>query len=344
MGLLAAGLGFVGWLLVIYPKRPAEGRGRPVRVHLGADASMGEVARLLADAGAVERPRVFAIYARLMGAEDRLHRGEVVLMDDLPPGRVLPHVAEGFGPAWMRVTVPEGFTRFDIADRLVSLGICDEQGFLRATGSPEAARRAGVDAPTLEGYLFPATYELAKGTPCEQVARTMTDIWRQRVVPLLERHAAGLAALQRDLGWGLHEAVTLASIVEKEAAISDERPIIAGVFLNRMRSASFRPQRLQADPTVAYGCLAAPEAPSCGGFDGQVITQTMLQDGQNPYNTYRMEGLPPGPIANPGVDALRAVLDPAEHEYLYFVARGGGRHHFSTSLEEHNEAVAASRR
>jgi UPF0755 protein len=340
---VAVGLTVIGWLLLVYPKQPAAGRGRPVRVHIGPDASVGEVARALAEAGAVERPGVFAIYARLMGAEERLRHGELVLMDDLPPGELLPHVADGFGPAWMRVAVPEGFTRFDVAARLHDFGICERHAFLEATGSAGAARAAGVEAPTLEGYLFPATYELAKGSPCAQVARTMVDTWRERVLPLVEAHAGGLAALQQDLGWGLHEAVVLASIVEKEAAVPDERPIIAGVFLNRLRSETFRPQRLQADPTVSYGCRAVPEAPSCGTFEGR-ITGTMLRDADNPYNTYRVEGLPPGPIANPGIESLRAVLDPAEHAYFYFVARGEGRHHFSETLEAHNAAVHERRR
>jgi UPF0755 protein len=118
--------------------------------------------------------------------------------------------------------------------------------------------------------------------------------------------------------------------------------VIAGVFLNRLRDPSFHPKRLQADPTVAYGCLLQPELVSCLGFDGKRVTRSMTADPQNLYNTYRIEGLPPSPIANPGLSALRAVLHPAEHGYFYFVARGDGHHSFSASLSEHNQAVQRS--
>ena len=133
--------------------------------------------------------------------------------------------------------------------------------------------------------------------------------------------------------------ITLASIVEAEAAVAAELPVIAGVFLNRLRDPEFRPKRLQADPTVSYGCRLQPSLPSCAGFDGRRITRAMLAGADNPYNTYRHEGLPPGPVGNPGLAAVEAVLAPAEHDYLYFVARGGGRHAFSATLEEHNRAV-----
>src|SRR5690606_9787343 len=140
-----------------------------------------------------------------------------------------------------------------------------------------------------------------------------------------------------EIGMGAHEVVVLASVVEKEAAVADERPIIAGVFLNRLRSETFRPRRrLQADPTVSYGCLAEPEgARSCARFDGR-ITGAMRDAPRISYCSYRNEGLPPGPIANPGLAAITAVLDPTRHNYLYFVARGGRRHHFSATLDAHN--------
>jgi UPF0755 protein len=122
--------------------------------------------------------------------------------------------------------------------------------------------------------------------------------------------------------------------------VAEERPTIAGVFMNRLTSPDFRPHRLQADPTVAYGCLVARDRiPSCAGFDGKRITPAMVRDPDNPYSTYRIEGLPPGPISNPGLSALEAALAPAQHEYFYFVTHGGGRHHFTRTLEEHNQRV-----
>jgi UPF0755 protein len=155
-----------------------------------------------------------------------------------------------------------------------------------------------------------------------------------------------MARLRREHRFTAHDVLILASIVEKEARVPEERPVIAGVFLNRLRSETFLPRRrLQADPTAAYGCLADPTcAPSCAGWNGRSITRRMLQDPANPYNTYRREGLPPGPIANPGLPSIRAVLEPERHDYLYFVVKGGGRHHFSETIEEHDRAVARYRR
>jgi UPF0755 protein len=168
---------------------------------------------------------------------------------------------------------------------------------------------------------------------------------REQTAKLFSDHAAALAALTRELGLDAHDVVTLASIVEKEAGVAEERPIIAGVFLNRLKDPKFTPRRLQADPTVIYGCRAQPSLPSCNAFDPKrpKISRAMLADGDNRYNTYRIEGLPPGPISNPGRAALAAVLDATRHDYLYFVAKGGGRHAFSATLDAHNAAVQRGR-
>ncbi|MFW5875396.1 MAG: endolytic transglycosylase MltG [Myxococcota bacterium] len=340
MALIFAAVGFVAWLLVLYPKQPGPGEGQRVDIHIAKGASLGEVAGALGREGALASPRLFAVYARLVGADERLRQGPVVLTDDLAPAGVLPHIARGFGSAWVRLTVPEGFNRFEVARRLAEWDVTDADAFLRVTGSADVVDRFGLAGETLEGYLFPATYRLAKETPPLEVARDMVGTWRRRVMPLVEENPGGLARLKEDFGWGLHEVLTLASIVEKEAAASEERPVIAGVFLNRLRDPDFQPKRLQADPTVAYGCVVDPSVESCAEFDGG-ISRTMLRGSDNRYNTYRAEGLPPGPIANPGTASIRAVLAPATHDYLYFVARGAGRHRFSVSLEEHAEAVGS---
>lgn len=303
------------------------------------------LAERLRAAGAIEDPRLFAVYARLLGADHRLRSGAVLLSDDMSPRDVLQRIATGFGAASVRVTIPEGFHRFAISERLERWQVCDASEFLAATEDRALLDELGIEGPTAEGYLFPDTYRFAQGLSADEIVRRMVENWRARVGPLLEQQQESLTWLEEELSWTAHEALTLASIVEREAAVSDERPTIARVFLNRMRFETFRPKRLQADPTVSYGCLARPElAPSCGGFDGRAITRAMLGDRQNPYNTYRHEGLPPGPICNPGIDSIRAVLTARPHEYLYFVARGEGRHEFSATLEQHNEAVARHRR
>lgn len=328
----------LAWLVLVYPKREGQGGGREVAVELPAGASIDEVAFRLERAGVLASPRVFAFYMRLLGADEHLREGRVLLRDDMTVGEVARRIALGLGAAHVRVTIPEGFHRFDVAKRLAAYGVIDEDEFERATEDRALLEELEITGPSAEGYLFPDTYEFGDDATAEDVVRVMTRNFRQRVDELLRSHEGALTALSSDLEFGLHEVVILASVVEKEAAIDEERSIIAGVFLNRLRSTTFRPRRrLQADPTVSYGCLVT-EAPSCAGFRGR-ISRAMLEDSANFYNTYRHGGLPPGPIANPGLASIRAVLAPSSHDYLYFVARGGGRHAFSASLEQHNAKV-----
>lgn len=302
------------------------------------------LASSLGEAGVVEEPELFVVYARLLGADEHLRDEEVLLTDDMTPRDVLQRIATGFGSARVRVTIPEGFHRFDIGERLERWAVCDADDFIAATEDRALLDELGIEAPSAEGYLFPDTYRFHEDLDPREAVRRFVTNWRRRAGPVYERHEAGLAELSETLSWGQHEALILASIVEKEAAVAEERPTIARVFLNRLRDPDFRPRRLQADPTVSYGCLAARDAaPSCAAFDRR-ISRAMLRDRANVYNTYRHEGLPPGPIANPGLASIEAVLSSEAHGYLYFVARGSGRHTFSATLEEHNEAVARYRR
>ena len=349
---VAAALGAASWLLLVYPKERASGSGEAFVVEVPRGANARRVAGLLEERGVVESARVFGFYLRVIGVDQELRAGPVLLSGDLAPSEVARRLSRRSDRVPVRVTVPEGYTRFDIAARLEALGVCEAGPFLEATAEPPE----GVDAPSAEGFLFPDTYDFRKGDRAARVAERMVTNGARRREALFAEHAERVAELEAELGWGTAEILTLASIVEKEAAVADERPRIAGVFLNRIRSATFLPQRtggcprgpdgprercgcLQADPTVSYGCLAEPErAPSCAAFDGR-ITRAMLEDPANRYSTYRHGGLPPGPIANPGLAAIEAVLTPDAHDYLYFVARGGGRHAFSAELEDHNAAV-----
>lgn len=337
MAVVVAALSALGWLLLVYPRVPADGDGHGVVLEIADPPDVAEVAAQLEALGVVEDARLFAIYLRVRGAARRLRTGSVLLATGLTPHQVAGRVLRGELGEPVRVTIPEGLNRFEIGARLMDAGVCTRRAFLRASALPVP----GVEgAASAEGYLFPDTYEFRQNSDPAEVVRRMVDNHRRRTEPLFERHAASLRELGASLGFGRHEVIVLASIVEEEAAVAEERPVIAGVFLNRLRSETFRPRhRLQADPTVAYGCLVARrEAPSCASFDGR-LTRAMLDDPANPYNTYRHGGLPPGPITNPGLAAIEAVLQPAEHDYLYFVARGGGRHEFSAELDAHNDAV-----
>ncbi|MCB9592152.1 MAG: endolytic transglycosylase MltG [Sandaracinaceae bacterium] len=338
--LIVAALASLGWLATIYPQGAAGGRGRELRVTLAPDTDLDELSERLHAAGAIEHPTLFTWYVRLLGGDERLREGEVLLTDDMTPRDVLQRIARGFGSATVRVVIPEGFHRFAIAARLDRWGVCDAADFIEATEDRELLDELGIPGPTAEGYLYPDTYRLSPDLGAEEIVRRFVANFHRRVGPLLDADQAALGELQETLSWGPHEVLSLASIVEKEAAAAEERPIIARVFINRLRDPSFHPKRLQADPTVSYGCLARPDdAPSCAGFEGS-ITRAMLSDPENAYNTYRHEGLPPGPICNPGIDSIRAVLEHEPNRYLYFVARGHGRHTFSETLEQHNAAVA----
>jgi UPF0755 protein len=249
---------------------------------------------------------------------------------------VLRRLAALVGSDAPRVTIPEGFSRFDVADRLAARRVCARDAFLAATTDPALLASLGVPGASAEGYLFPDTYDLEPGTAPAEIVRRMVENFHARTADLFETHGPALATTRATP----HDALVLASILEKEAIVPEEQPIIAGVFWNRLRRPEFTPHRLQADPTVSYGCLVARDAaPSCARFDGHRITRAMTNDALNPYNTYRNDGLPPGPISNPGLGAIEAALAPASHDYFYFVARGDRRHTFSRTLAEHDAAV-----
>jgi UPF0755 protein len=229
------------------------------------------------------------------------------VLERLASGSVMTH----------RVVLPEGLTMSEVAARFEAVGLVSAPEFLAAARDPTLPVLFGVDGTTLEGYLFPETYELAKGLTAREIVRLMVEqflqVWR-RIEPLAARKALTM-----------REVVVLASLVEKETGARDERPLVAAVFLNRLA----RGMRLETDPAVIYGIA---------DFDGN-LRRAHLEDEGNPYNTYRFVGLPPGPIANPGEASLRAVVEPADAEYLFFVARKDGTHHFSRSYGEHARAV-----
>jgi UPF0755 protein len=224
---------------------------------------------------------------------------------------------------------------------LEQAGVCDAEDFRRAVRDSAQARALGIPADSAEGYLFPATYELlADSTPAAVVGVLVAEA-QKRLQQLQSQLGAEFLARQNEHGMSAHDVVVLASVIEKEAARADEKPVIASVFLNRLLDPTFRPlHMLQSDPTAIYGCLVQDPPPaSCSA--GRP-TPAMLKDAANLYNTYRHPGLPPGPISSPGEAAIRAVLSPAKTDYLYFVTAGGGRHRFSRTFSEHRGAIEQS--
>jgi len=329
-------------LFFVYPASHGPGGGRQVDLTLVGDESPDALAGKLAAAGIVAHPRLFAFYVRASGASGRVAKGVHLLTDDLSPRDVLTRVERRGAAPRARVVIPEGWTRFDVASRLESLHVCPRGVFLDATANHDLLAELRIDGASAEGYLFPATYDFPQDSLAEDVARRMKAEFDKRWAALEDKHASGMLDLTQSLGWGMREVVILASMIEKEAVVDDERPIIAAVFLNRLRDPAFKPKLLQCDPTAGYGCRADPtSAPSCATYTDK-ITHDVVADAANPYNTYKHEGLPPGPISNPGAKSIEAVMTPAVNRYLYFVAKGGGRHTFSETYGAHAAAVEES--
>ena len=301
------------------------GRG-PVQVFEIPDGQpLARVVRRLESAGLIPEVPVIGtrglmVWARMNGIDRAVKAGEYDLSPAMSPREILEKLRTGGGKTYA-ITVPEGWSSYEIASRLERLGITRADAFLASVHSPEAARARGIEADSLEGYLYPETYRFARETPADEVVKRMVDQFESS---LSDEDRAQLEASGRSL----HEVVTLASIVEKETGAADERSRIAAVFLNRLG----RRMRLQSDPTVIYGIRR-----SMGRFDGNLRRADLMTD--TPYNTYRRGGIPPGPIASVGIQAIRAVLAPEQVKYLYFVSRNDGTHHFSNTLREHNNAV-----
>jgi UPF0755 protein len=326
-------------LMIVYPARKGPGGGRDVELTIEGDESPGALAARLAAAGLIADPRLFSAYARLSGTQGRLAKGAHLLTDDLSPKEILFRLERRGAQAHVRVTFPEGWTRFDFARRLQANHVCTQKEFLGASEDHALLEELHVDGTSFEGFLFPATYDLLADSDAREVVRRLKAEFDKRWFALEQKHPYGVLDLSQSLHWGMREIVILASIVEKEAAVDDERRIIASVFLNRLRDPSFKKKVLQSDPTSGYGCLVLRDKlASCANYSGR-ITHDMNVDPDNPYSTYTHEMLPPGPIANPGAKSIESVMSPAVTRYLYFVARGEGRHTFSETYEAHAAAV-----
>lgn len=318
--LLAAALLLVAAHLYITFYTPPSSKGEPRVVRVERGASFRLVAEALEEAGVVRDADSFSLAARILGAYKKVKAGEYEFSTDMAPVDVLDYLVKGKVRRYL-VTVPEGYNIKDVAAALKSAGLVEPEIFLARATDGRLAASLGVEGPTLEGYLFPDTYEFTKGMSADEIIARMAERFK-RVYAEYEKEAASS-------GMSMRKIVTLASIIEKETGAHSERDLISGVFHNRLRQGI----KLQSDPTVIYGIAS---------FDGNIRKQHL--ENRSPYNTYVHYGLPPGPIANPGKEALRAALRPAKTEYLYFVSMNDGSHYFSRTLKEHNQAVQAFQR
>jgi UPF0755 protein len=333
------GIGLVALQALRYPDRAPGGPARESKVVIEKGTTLNEIARRLAEAGIIERPSWFRIYASERGMASKIRAGQYELSSSMTPRQVLDKLVEGVPVEEVPVTIPEGKNLVQIAEIFDEAGITSKAALERVARDKDFAKSLGVPGDTLEGYLFPDTYKFQRGTPATKVATTMVRRAQHVYAELKEKHKAGFAALQKTHKFGDREVVLMASLVEKETAQPEERPRIAGVFLNRLRLPTFVPHLLQTDPTIIYGCtVPLVKSDACKRFEGR-IRRIHLEDKENPYNTYTHEGLPPGPISNPGRAALEAVLAPDATPYLYFVSKNDGTHYFSKTRAEHEAAV-----
>jgi UPF0755 protein len=285
-------------------------------VYIKPKTGVQEIAQLLQEAGVIRNPWLFLALAYLQGSLTRLQAGEYEFTSSMSLPEIL-HRLETGRIFTHQVTIPEGFTALDIAQLLASERLADAERFMALVKDARFADRLGLPVAGLEGYLFPDTYRLSRGTPEEEIIRTMVARFREVLPSDFEVQA-------ERLNLDAHGVITLASLIEKEAKLDSERPLVSGVFYNRLR----RNIPLQSDPTAIYGAANSRRR----------ITTIDLQR-KTPYNTYLKAGLPPGPIANPGLASIRAALNPARVDFLYFVAKNDGSHFFSRTLEQHVEAV-----
>jgi UPF0755 protein len=312
-----AGLGWAAWWHETTGPKVAEG-APVVRLVVPSGASAETIARQLADLGLVRHPLVFRALARARGLGGQLKAGEYALGGPLSLEGILDTLAQG-DVVRRDLTIPEGKGLDEIAALVAGEGVGLE-AFLETARDPSPVRDLDSMATDLEGYLFPDTYDVPQSPDAPRaLVRRMTARFRDVISPELERIA--------EKGLTVRQVVTLASIVELETAAPDERPRIAAVFLNRLRKG----MPLQTDPSVIYALKRA------GRWDGNIRKRDL--DIDSPYNTYRRPGLPPGPLGSPGREAIRAVLEPAETQDLYFVSRNDGTHEFSETLVQHNRAV-----
>jgi UPF0755 protein len=318
LGVLAflglAGFGLWLWSYAVTPM-PVRAGG-DIHVLIPPKTSLAGIEKILAENGVIPAGRGFYCLARASRLSQRLQAGEYLFSPGQTPYQILRALAAGATVRWS-VTIPEGSNIYQLAGILAAGGWGERELFLDLVRDPEMLARHGVRAASLEGYLFPDTYQLVRGQNPREIIDLMVDRGKQ-----VRQELGDLR--NNPLGLSPHEVLTLASIVEKETAAPEERPLIAQVFLNRLRQR----MRLQTDPTVIYGLT---------DFDGNLTRKDL--ETPTPYNTYQINGLPPGPIANPGRAAIAAVLHPATASYLYFVSKNDGTHYFSHDLTEHNRAV-----
>ncbi|HQG33170.1 MAG TPA: endolytic transglycosylase MltG [Deltaproteobacteria bacterium] len=300
------------YMFIITPSAPK----RPLMIEIKPGTSAREISQKLEDEEIITSSTMFMATAVITGKVTRLQAGTYVFEGKHYPLDIILILFRGRTLRY-RITIPEGSTVYDIGAIVAETGLLSKQEFIESAKDPETTEFFGIDAPSMEGFLYPDTYYLAPHMTSLEIMAKMVNRFHE-VCP---RNFVNRAS---ELGMSFPEVITLASIIQKEAVSSKEKPIISSVFHNRLK----HHMPLQSDPTAVYGI---------DGFRRKILPEDIRKD--TPYNTYKCRGLPPGPICNPDVNSIRAALWPARTNYLFFVSKGNGYHHFSRTFEEHSRAI-----
>ena len=308
-------LNFYSYCVTSYSSTPVD-----IIINIPQGSSFKKVSAILSENNIIRKSIRFSFLAKLKNAEHKIKTGEYCMTMPMSPLEVLDKLTRGAVIIYS-VTIPEGKNIFDIAKIMEKAGLGSAAGTLEKMMSAEFIKSLGIKEESLEGFLFPDTYHFSRETVPETILRRMVIRHNNIVNKEIKKRAA-------QKGLSMRKVLILASLVEKETARKVEKPLISAVFLNRLKKG----MRLECDPTVIYGIKL--EDPN---FNTRLRTKHLKK--VTPYNTYRIFGLPKGPICNPGLGSIKAVLNPAETDYLYFVSKNNGTHQFSKTLREHNRAV-----
>ncbi|HNY65684.1 MAG TPA: endolytic transglycosylase MltG [Deltaproteobacteria bacterium] len=303
------------YIFIITPKTPP----KPLMIDIKPGTSAWQISRELEEQGIITDKTMFMALAVITGKVKRLQAGSYVFEGRHYPFDIISILFKGRTLKY-RITIPEGSTIYDVGAIVAETGLLSKADFVRIASSEDTTEFFGIDAPTMEGFLYPDTYYLAPHMTSLEVMAKMVSRFND-ICP------KDIKARCEELGMSLPEVITLASIIQKEAVNPSEKPVIASVFHNRLK----QNMPLQSDPTAVYGI---------DGFRRKIMPEDLRRD--SPYNTYRVQGLPPGPICSPDKMSIQAALWPARTSYLFFVSQGNGRHYFSRTYQEHNHAIRRS--
>lgn len=308
--------GFTAWLGYRFLHTPGPPLSYPIRIFIPEGSPLQATAERLAAEKLIRNARLFSLWARLVGEDRKIQSGEYLFTTAISPLELLRILTQG-QTLRLTVTVVEGATFKQIVNLLATKGLGAEEQFLCLNTDQNFLARWGLPPQGMEGYLYPATYQFSRRALPEEILGHMIERFYATLTPALYRKI-------NFMGFDVQEMLTLASLIEKETGTASERNLVSAVFHNRLRQG----MPLQCDSSVIYGVR---------DFNGNLTRQHLMTP--SPYNTYLFRGLPPSPIASPSMESLLAALNPADSDYLYFVARGDGTHEFSTDLSAHNRAV-----